>query len=244
MLAAGAGGTVDLHFDIGRIDLHIHLFHLRQHRHGGSGGVDSSAGFGFRHSLHPMDAGLVLHPGVGTPAVDDEVRLLHAPQLGIIVVHQLHAPALGGGVHGVHPKQAVGKQGAFLAAHAAPDLHNDAFLVVGVLGQQKDLQLFIQRLPGLLGLGIGLLAELLHLRLRHQLLGFLHVLLRLAIGLVGFHNGLQIVFLPQQGGSGLGVVIKIRLLRLGAELLIPACNGIQFVQHGYRSSAITLSILL
>ena len=86
MLAAGTGGTVDLHFDVGRIDLDVHFLHLRKHCHRGGGGMDPAAGFGFGHPLDPVDTGLVLHPGIGTPATDDEVRFLHAPQLGYLKI--------------------------------------------------------------------------------------------------------------------------------------------------------------
>ena len=211
VLTAGTGGTVDLHFDVRRIDLHVHLFHLGQDCHRGGGGVDTAAGFRFGDTLHPVNAGLVFHPGVGTPAVDDEVRFLHAAQFGLVVVHQFNAPALGGGVHGVHPEQAVGEQGAFLTADTAPDLHNDALVVIGILGQQQDLQLFKQLFLLLFGSGIGLLAELLHFRIAHQFFGIQHILLCLPVSLKSFHDGLQVILFPQQLGSLLGIVIKIRL---------------------------------
>ena len=78
VLAAGAGGTVDLHFDVRGIDLHVHFLHFGQHSHRGGGGVDTAARFGFGDTLDPVNAGFVLHPGVGTPAVDDKIRFLHA----------------------------------------------------------------------------------------------------------------------------------------------------------------------
>ena len=56
MLAAGARGPVDLHLDVRRVDLHIHFLHLREHRNGCRGGVDSAAGFGLRDTLNPVDA--------------------------------------------------------------------------------------------------------------------------------------------------------------------------------------------
>ncbi len=175
VLTAGTGCPVYLHLNVRWVNLHIHLFHLRQHRHGGGGGVNPAAGFGFRHPLHPVDAGFVFQPGIGTPAIDDKVRFLHAAQLGIVVVEQLHAPAHPGGVHGVHPEQAAGEQGTLLAAHAAPNLHDDAFFVIGILGQQQNLELAVQFfLPGL-GFLIGFLAQILHLRVAHQLLGIVHV---------------------------------------------------------------------
>ena len=86
-----------------------------------------------------MDTGFIFQPGVGSLAVHNKVRFLDAAQLGLVIVEQLDAPAPGSGVHGIHPKQAVGKQGAFLAADASPDLHDDALFVIGVLGQKQNL---------------------------------------------------------------------------------------------------------
>ena len=101
--------------------------------------MDTAPGLGFRHPLDPVDAAFVFQPGVGAFSGNDEVRFLDPAQLGLAVIHQLDFPPPGGGVHTVHPEQAVGKQGAFLSADAAPDLHNDIFFIVGILGQQQDL---------------------------------------------------------------------------------------------------------
>ena len=142
MLAACAGGPVDLHFNVLRPNFHVYLFHFRQHSHRGGGGVDPAAGFGLRDPLDPVDAAFVFHPGPGAPAIDEKIRLFDATQLRVVVVEKLHGPAPGGGVHGVHAEETVGKEGAFLAANAAPDLHNHIFFVIGVLGQQQNFQLF------------------------------------------------------------------------------------------------------
>ena len=190
VLTAGAGGPVDLHFDVGGVDLHVHLLHFREDCHRGGGGVNSSAGFGFGNTLDPVDAGFPLHPGVGPPAVDDEIRLFDAAQLCFIIIQQLHGPVLLGGVHGVHPEQAVGEQGAFLAADAAANLHDDVLVVVGVLGQQQNLQFFKKFFLGGLGLGKFLLGQLLHFRVAHQLQSALHVGFGLFVGMEGLHNGL------------------------------------------------------
>ena len=84
----------------------------------------------------------------------------------------------------------MGEQGAFLSAYTAPDLHNDAFFVIGVLGQQQDLELPVKRLLFLFGACEGLLAQLLHFGVRHELLGLLHFLNRPIVGTVGIHDGL------------------------------------------------------
>ena len=121
----------------------------------------------------------------------------------------------------------MGKQGAFLAAYAAPDFHNDVFVIVGILGQQQDLQFPVKPFFFLSGILVGLLAQLLHFRIRHQLLGILHFLKGPVVGVIAFHNGFQVVFLPQQLGGLLGIAVKVRLFRFGAQLLISAGHGLK-----------------
>ena len=219
MLTACAGCPIHLHLNVRRVNLHIHLVHFRQHRHGSGGGMDSAAGFCLRHTLYPVDAGLVLQPGIRPPSADNKIRFLDTAQLRVGVVHQFDAPALLSGVHGVHPVKAVGKQGAFLAAHTAADLHDDAFFVVGVFGQQQDLQFLEKFFTALLGILEGLLAQLPQLRVAHQLLGLLHFRKGSLVGPERLNDGLQVIFLPQRCRRLLGIVIKIRLLRTGADLL-------------------------
>ena len=89
-----------------------------------------------------------------------------------------------------------------------------------------------QLLPEGLGGGEGLLAQLLHLRIGHELLGVLHVLFRLAEALVGFHDGLQVGLLPKEPGRPLGVLVEVRLFGPEAELLIFITNALQFFSHG------------
>ena len=87
VLAAGAAGPVDLHFDIAGVDLHVHLFHFRQNRNGCSRGVDAAAGFGLRYALDTVHTGFVLHPGVCAPAVNDKIRFLDTAKLRFVIVH-------------------------------------------------------------------------------------------------------------------------------------------------------------
>ena len=226
VLTARAAGTVDLHFDVGGVDLHVHFLHLRQNRDGCGGGVDTAAGFRLGNPLDTVDAGFIFQSGIRAPAADDEVRLLDAAQLRFVQVHQLNAPAHFRGVHGVHPQQTVGKQGAFLAADAAADLHNDVLFVIGVFGKEQNLDFFGKGLLLRLGGGVGFLTKLLHFRVGHQLLSVRHVLLRLIVGVKGFHNGLQIVFFPEQPRRLLGVGVKIRLLGLGGKLFVFIADGL------------------
>ena len=154
------------------------------------------------------------------------------------------------GVHRVHPVQAVGEQGAFLAADAAPDLHDDALVVVRVAREKENFQFLLQRLQLFLVLGKFLLAERLHLRL--QPLGehgaqILLLRLRAPVAAVGRDDGLELPLLLQQLRGRLRVVIKIRLRGPLGHFEIPRLDQLQFLQHVLphktRISEISYSIL-
>ena len=236
MLAAGAAGAEHLHFDILGAQIHVHGLHFRQHRHGGRGGVDPSAGLGLRDPLDPVDAGLKFQPGIGPVAGDHKVRLLDAAQLGLVVVEQTHLPAPAVGVHGVHAEERVGEEGALLAADAAADFHDDVLVVVGVPGQQQDFQLLLQLLQVLFGLGKFLLAQIPHvlvqLAVQHfpEILGLLG---GLDIAAIGADDGLQLPLLPQKLGRGLGVGVKIGLGRPFRHFVVAVFHRLEFIQHGY-----------
>ena len=221
MLAACAGGAIDLHFNVFRADLHIHGLHLGQHSHSSGGGMNAAAGLGLGHTLDAVDAGFELHSGEGAVALNDEIRLLYAAKLGLVIVQKLQPPTLGRGVHGIHPKQAVGKQRALLAADAAADLNNDVFLVVGIPGQKQHSQLFGKRLGLFFCRLVFLLAKVLHFRLKlHQLKRLVHCLPRGLVGPEGLHHRLKLALLFHRAGCGLGIGIEIRLLAAGLQLFI------------------------
>ena len=141
MLATRAAGPVDLHLDVRRVQLHVHPFRLRQHGHRGGGGLDAAIGLRHRHPLDPVDAALEFQPGPGALALDEDAALLHAPQLRLVQLHGVSPPAPGGSVHGVHPQQRRGEQRRLLAAGTRPDLQDHVLPVIGILGQQQELQL-------------------------------------------------------------------------------------------------------
>ena len=229
VLAPRPAGAEGVYLQILGVDVHVHLFRLGQDSHGGGGGVDAALGLCFGHALHPVDAAFVLQPGVGPLPIDEEADLLKAPQLCLVEGDNLGLPALALGVGGVHPVEVVGEQGSLLPTGAAADFHNDVLPVVGVLGQQEQLQLLLQAgelyplLPDLL---LGHLLQLPVGGLLQQLLGAGEVLPALTPGPVGLHNGLNLLVLfhqpgielPVRGGGGV-VQFKIQLLIAAFEHL-------------------------
>ena len=111
--------------------------------------MDPALGLGVRHPLDPVDPALKFQPAVHPLAVHRKDSFPHAPQLGFAEVQKVQLPAAALGIHGVHPQQAAGKQGGFLAAHTAADLHNHAAAVVFIFGQQKQFERIFQLRRGL-----------------------------------------------------------------------------------------------
>ena len=77
-------------------------------------------------------------------AVDLDDGLFVAADAGLVGVQQFHLPAALLGVAHVHPQQLAREQGRLLAACRRAHFQDDVFLVVGVLGQQHDLQVVLQ----------------------------------------------------------------------------------------------------
>ena len=194
--------------------------------------MDAPAGLGLGDPLDAVDPGLKLHPGEGAVAGDQEVRLLDAAELGLVIVQKLQLPASGGRVHGVHPEQAVGEEGALLAADAAADLHDDVLVVVGVPGQEEDAEPVLQLLGVLLRGLVLLLEEVLHLGLLgHQGQGLGHVGLRLFPGAKSRDHGGKLPLFLQKAGRLLRVGVKIGLLCSRAQLVVSVFHLGQFFFH-------------
>ena len=123
-----------------------------------------------------MDAALEFQPGEGALALDDHAALLHAAQLRLVHIHNVDFPALGLGVHRIHPQQRVGEEGALLSADTAPDLHDDVPFIIGIPGQQEAPQFFTKPLQFQLGGGQFLLGKLVEIRVMEQFLRLCPVL--------------------------------------------------------------------
>ena len=109
MLPPRAGRPEDLHLNIGGVEGKVHLIHLGQHRHRDGGGVDASAGLGLRHPLYPVDTALKFQAAVSPFSVNGKADLLDPAQLGVTETGDLHIPAPGLGVHGIHTVEGICK---------------------------------------------------------------------------------------------------------------------------------------
>jgi len=101
-----------------------------------------------------VGAAFVFQAAVSAPAFDlgdDLLEAAHAARRRR--TDDFHLPALRFGIARIHPEQIAGKQTGFIAAGSRADFQKDVFVVVGVFGQQQDLDFFFQRGKLLLQLG-------------------------------------------------------------------------------------------
>ena len=142
--------------------------HLGQDGHRGGGGVDTPAGLGLRHPLDPVDAALELHPGPGPVPLDSEGDLLYPSQFRHVAGWPL--PSSSGGSRRTWSTcgGGSGRRGRPPPPHPGPDLHDDVLPIVGVPGEQQDLELLLQPLQLLPGLLLLLLGQLPQLRVGEQ----------------------------------------------------------------------------
>ena len=140
-LPAGAARAERVDAQIFLVDLDVDLFSLGQDRHRRRRRVDASARFRGRDALHTVDAALVLQLAVHPAALDRRDAFLEPADAGVAARHHVDLPALPLGVLAVHPEQLAGEQGRLVAARAGADLEDDVLLIVGILRDEKDLQI-------------------------------------------------------------------------------------------------------
>ena len=144
-LAAVSGSTHHINADVLLRDVNFDVVRdLRHDSHGHGGGVDSSSGLRLRNPLHPVHAALVFHSGVRAPADDLKGTFLKTTETVLIQTDQIRPPSSALRIPDVHAVDLRGKQGGFIPAGSGPKLHNDIFFIIGIPGQQQNLQLFFQ----------------------------------------------------------------------------------------------------
>ena len=140
VLSPRAARPVGVDFQVLRADVDLDVVHLGQDGHRSRGGVDAPAGLRHGDPLDAVHPALELELAVGPVAVDAERNLLVPSDAGLVAVDDLHLPALALAEAVVHPVEVGGEESGLLAARPGADLHDDALLVVGVPGQEQQLQ--------------------------------------------------------------------------------------------------------
>jgi len=230
---AGTGRAVNVDLQVLVLDVDVDLFGFGQHRHGGGRGVDAALRLGHRHPLHPVRAALVLEPAPGRVALDQERDLVEAAHVGGVGAEHLDLQPVALGVADVHLEQVLGEQVGLLSPLRPPDLDDDVLAVVGVFGQQQDLELVAD--PGDLDLGLLDLrpqhVAVLALGVGQHLLGRGQVVERPPVGVVGLdHRGQRLV--PTGGvAHRLGIGQDGRVRELALDRLIFIFQTLQAIEH-------------
>ena len=94
------------------------------------------------HALHAVHAAFILQLREDALAFDDGDDFLQSADARLGGREDFHLPALRFGVAGVHAEDFGGEERGFVAAGAGADFEDDVLFVVGILGQQQDLELF------------------------------------------------------------------------------------------------------
>ena len=141
-----SGGPVDVDLEVVRIDVHLDLLGLRQHRDGRGRGVDAPLRLRLRHSLHAMDAGLVLEHAVCAVALDLEHDLLEAADLCRVEGERFAREAAPLRVAREHPEEIAREERGLVAAGSRPDLDDHVLRVVRVVLQHRETQLLLELL--------------------------------------------------------------------------------------------------
>ena len=233
-LAAVSGGAHHVDADILFIDDHVHILRLRHDRNGDGGGVDPAAGLGFRHALDAVHAAFIFQAGISALARDHEGDLLHAADADLVRADGFHLPAPALRVLHIQAVHLGREQGCLVSARAGADLHDHVFIVVGVLRQEKDLQLLLQLFDAFFRLRVLFLEKLPHLFvvfLFQHGKAVLFVLLCLLVFPVRLHKRGQVALLLHQRAETLLIGRHVRLVQFIHDLLIPMKQVFQSVKH-------------
>ncbi len=217
-------------------DRDVHVLGLGQDGHGRRRRVDAAGGLGRRHALDAVRAALVLQARVGRVALDQRRDRLDPADARVVPVHDLDLPAHAFGVALVHAEELAGKERGLVAAGAGPDLEEHVARVVGVPGQQQDLQLLLEGGQALVqrrALGGGHLVELVAGRRgTRQLPGAVELLLDLLVLVDLGDDGLELGQRLLGVAHGAVVLDELRIGQARPDLLVLAADVFQLFEHG------------
>ena len=233
VLTAGTAGTHRLDLQIVHVDIKLFRFHLRRDQHRRCRRVDASLAFGLWYTLYAVAAGFKLQAAIHPIPADLAGNQRKAAGLAIVHLDRLHAPAFRLRVFRIHAVQIARKDIAFITAGRTADLQKGIVRIIGILGNQQDLQtgeqLFLLRL------------QFLDLHLRHLpkfLVVFAQQRLRLFQRLCGLlifriclHDLGQFCLLASQFGKLFIVRGDLRHHHQIGDLMIPVDHAFQPFDH-------------
>ena len=142
VLAACAGGAVDLHLDVGGVDFNVDVVvQLGHDLKAGETGLAAGVGVKRADAHQTVDAVLALEHAVGVGALDHHRRGLDAGLVAVQHVEHLDAVAVGLGPAGVHAVEHLGPVLGLGAAGTGVEGQDGVVVVVLAVEHRHELQL-------------------------------------------------------------------------------------------------------
>src|SRR5579862_2456473 len=123
------------------LDLDVDVFSLGEHGDSNGRGMHAALLFRGGHALDAVDAAFVLELRIDALAFDDGDHFFEAADGGFGGREHLHFPALRFSVARVHAEHFVGEERGLITAGASADFEDDVLFVVGIFGEEQDLQI-------------------------------------------------------------------------------------------------------
>ena len=234
-LTAGAGGAEGVDAQVLGFDLDVDFFGFGEDGDGDGGGVDAALGFGGGDALDAVDSGLVLHEGVDLVAFEDGGDVLEAAaDAGLGLGEDFDLPLVLLGEAEVHAEDFGYEERGLVATGAGAELDDDVLVVVGVLGEEEDFELFFDGGEAWLeGVEFGLrhLADF-GVRFREHGFGVGYSLLDGAVVAELFDGGLHVGVLLGHGLILLLVLDEGGVGHLLGEVVVAGFELVEAVKHG------------
>jgi hypothetical protein len=223
------------------LELDVDLLGLGQDRDRGGRGVDAPLGLGGRDPLDAVHARLPLEPREHVLALDEDDDLFPSARGPGRRRHHVALPAVPLGEPAVHAVEVGGEQRGLVAPGAGPDLEHRVLGVVGIFGQEQDLDRLLRgvalgvegprlvaRQLAQLGVGLG----------RHHLAGGVEIGAQLAVPRPGPDQGLELGVLARQlaelgaASDDLGIAEQRQHFFVAAAQRRHLFVEARFVEHG------------
>ena len=185
--------------------------------------MDAPLRLGDRHPLNPVGPALVLHAAPHAVTFQEERDLVVTAHVGGVGAQDLVLPTHAAGVALVHLEEVLGEEVGLLASLGAADLEDDVLLVVGVLGQEQDLELVDHRAPDL---------AIIATRVAEHLLGLAQLIEGGPVLPVALHDRLQLLVPPGHVPQGALVPDDSGVSELGEDVLVLPLQISKPFEHG------------
>ncbi len=223
-LAAWAGRSIDVYFEVFWVDLYFEFVRFREHGHCDGGGVNPSLRFCGGHPLDSMNASFIFEPRVRALAMNQGNDLLEAPRRAERCGHHLDAPPPTLGIPAIGPEQVGCEQRRLFSARARSYFKKRVLLIVGVLGQEQQIEHLLQLFL------LGFQARQVLTRQGYQLvilfflkhrLQFFDLIERIGQGAVGLHDLGKLGLFLRELFELLGVGHDLRPRKLLVQVFVP-----------------------